>query len=269
DNITCDCTYHSFFFQAEDGIRDRNVTGVQTCLFRSRPRAFRSSPVRVPGRGPILLVPRSVARADTWPWPARKLPRSLRVRSPWMTASSWPSPTISSSLWLVSTEFPMESSASRPLRRVVEWLSFNSFFFPLPTFLSRRKNSYTTAIRQPCEEAARLNFPLEIPSRGLFAGLSNGFRLTLFSFHCRLSSVEAYLDIGPLLQVHRIDEPHLPLVQGQNQRTGAHTFSEKSHPLQQISVRHARTRKHHLSAWRQVFRVINAFRVLHSDFPKP
>src|SRR5207249_8766194 len=25
-----------FFFQAEDGIRDRNVTGVQTCLFRSR-----------------------------------------------------------------------------------------------------------------------------------------------------------------------------------------------------------------------------------------
>src|SRR5699024_11829621 len=25
------CTVHSFFFQAEDGIRDRNVTGVQTC----------------------------------------------------------------------------------------------------------------------------------------------------------------------------------------------------------------------------------------------
>src|SRR6266851_5589648 len=25
-----------FFFQAEDGIRDRDVTGVQTCLFRSR-----------------------------------------------------------------------------------------------------------------------------------------------------------------------------------------------------------------------------------------
>ena len=24
-----------FFFQAEDGIRDRDVTGVQTCLFRS------------------------------------------------------------------------------------------------------------------------------------------------------------------------------------------------------------------------------------------
>src|SRR5437868_12232551 len=25
-----------FFFQAEDGIRDRNVTGVQTCALRSR-----------------------------------------------------------------------------------------------------------------------------------------------------------------------------------------------------------------------------------------
>ena len=24
-----------FFFQAEDGIRDRDVTGVQTCAFRS------------------------------------------------------------------------------------------------------------------------------------------------------------------------------------------------------------------------------------------
>src|SRR5699024_12215527 len=27
----CACFLFSFFFQAEDGIRDRNVTGVQTC----------------------------------------------------------------------------------------------------------------------------------------------------------------------------------------------------------------------------------------------
>ena len=27
--------YYFFFFQAEDGIRDHCVTGVQTCLFRS------------------------------------------------------------------------------------------------------------------------------------------------------------------------------------------------------------------------------------------
>src|SRR5207249_7301379 len=30
------CLLYTFFFQAEDGIRDRNVTGVQTCAFRSR-----------------------------------------------------------------------------------------------------------------------------------------------------------------------------------------------------------------------------------------
>src|SRR5699024_12124399 len=29
------CFFLFFFFQAEDGIRDRNVTGVQTVLFRS------------------------------------------------------------------------------------------------------------------------------------------------------------------------------------------------------------------------------------------
>src|SRR5215213_10475459 len=29
-----------FFFQAEDGIRDWSVTGVQTCLFRSAARFF-------------------------------------------------------------------------------------------------------------------------------------------------------------------------------------------------------------------------------------
>src|SRR5215468_4897095 len=30
-------SYSVFFFQAEDGIRDRDVTGVQTCAFRSQP----------------------------------------------------------------------------------------------------------------------------------------------------------------------------------------------------------------------------------------
>src|SRR5207249_6035993 len=32
---TISLIFYFFFFQAEDGIRDRNVTGVQTCLFRS------------------------------------------------------------------------------------------------------------------------------------------------------------------------------------------------------------------------------------------
>src|SRR5207249_8059555 len=29
--VTCGADHSTFFFQAEDGIRDRNVTGVQTC----------------------------------------------------------------------------------------------------------------------------------------------------------------------------------------------------------------------------------------------
>src|SRR5699024_11929820 len=32
--------YESFFFQAEDGIRDRNVTGVQTCALPISARSF-------------------------------------------------------------------------------------------------------------------------------------------------------------------------------------------------------------------------------------
>src|SRR5699024_11590642 len=43
-NIIC---YFFFFFQAEDGIRDRNVTGVQRVLFRSRQEIY--SLIRVHG----------------------------------------------------------------------------------------------------------------------------------------------------------------------------------------------------------------------------
>src|SRR5699024_12148639 len=32
----CRAMWGMFFFRAEDGIRDRNVTGVQTCAFRSQ-----------------------------------------------------------------------------------------------------------------------------------------------------------------------------------------------------------------------------------------
>src|SRR5207237_2517791 len=39
-----------FFFQAEDGIRDSSVTGVQTCAFRSEPRCETSATPRYPAR---------------------------------------------------------------------------------------------------------------------------------------------------------------------------------------------------------------------------
>src|SRR5207249_6304238 len=44
-----------FFFQAEDGIRDRNVTGVQTCAL----------PIsRHPSRNPIVRLPQSPRKIE-------------------------------------------------------------------------------------------------------------------------------------------------------------------------------------------------------------
>src|SRR3712207_2567892 len=62
--------YFFFFFQAEDGIRDIGVTGVQTCALpiwcpRRRPLAV---PVTgVVGRSPDLLEPIGTSRATLFP----------------------------------------------------------------------------------------------------------------------------------------------------------------------------------------------------------
>src|SRR5699024_11768324 len=66
-----------FFFQAEDGIRDRNVTGVQTCalpISRARPSATAgtSQRCRVTSRPWPTVWPVSRTRARhswRWPWP--------------------------------------------------------------------------------------------------------------------------------------------------------------------------------------------------------
>ena len=42
-------SYFYFFFQAEDGIRDRDVTGVQSVLFRSISRKKLSFAIRIEG----------------------------------------------------------------------------------------------------------------------------------------------------------------------------------------------------------------------------
>src|SRR6266511_6260087 len=106
--------YVFFFFQAEDGIRDFHVTGVQTCAFRSAPRRRTRRPpaVGVPGRrrgragarAPRAAAPRRRADRRTtvpagstppapaglprWPrpsappprWPSRRRPPSARCR---------------------------------------------------------------------------------------------------------------------------------------------------------------------------------------------
>src|SRR5882762_7988899 len=80
------------------------------------------------------------------------------------------------------------------------------------------------------------------------------------------ASVEPHLDVRSLLQVHRIDEAHLPLIERQNHRTCAHAFAEKPDALQQISVRHSRARENHFLARRQIFGVVNTLQILHAHF---
>src|SRR2546430_2295232 len=78
-----DCVF--FFFQAEDGIRDLTVTGVQTCALpisgrRRRPDRRRDAAVRTGGRGgiPRAMAPAQSARHDARP-DGHAVPRGLRV----------------------------------------------------------------------------------------------------------------------------------------------------------------------------------------------
>src|SRR6266498_5561422 len=54
-----------FFFQAEDGIRDADVTGVQTCALPILPRG-RPAHCDRPGGGPVSAS----VRARRWRWAA-------------------------------------------------------------------------------------------------------------------------------------------------------------------------------------------------------
>src|SRR2546430_3965177 len=59
-----------FFFQAEDGIRDLTVTGVQTCALpiSSQIRLFRAARYELPRRvhRPPAIVPRNVAPGGSY-----------------------------------------------------------------------------------------------------------------------------------------------------------------------------------------------------------
>src|SRR5256885_6928939 len=67
--------FYFFFFQAEDGIRDYKVTGVQTVLFRSRGSGRRRC-------RPRAARPRPSAPATTGPGPGARTDRkSTRLNS--------------------------------------------------------------------------------------------------------------------------------------------------------------------------------------------
>src|SRR3712207_6882402 len=69
-----------FFFQAEDGIRDIGVTGVQTCALPIYEHAPPPNPRGLDGRGGELrLRPRHVADAGAGAGGPRPLPRGRRV----------------------------------------------------------------------------------------------------------------------------------------------------------------------------------------------
>src|SRR5205807_3308076 len=72
----CDGHTGFFFFQAEDGIRDYKVTGVQTLLFRSRPEQPAAS--RQHGQSETRLSAESSVSTD--PRNCRDLQRSAQSR---------------------------------------------------------------------------------------------------------------------------------------------------------------------------------------------
>src|SRR5699024_4347675 len=84
------CFCSCLFFQAEDGIRDRNVTGVQTCALPIS-RSSSSSRVRTPStaaskplRGCSSTVRRPRTPAIRRPWPPRssRPPERSRAEAP-------------------------------------------------------------------------------------------------------------------------------------------------------------------------------------------
>src|SRR5699024_11627466 len=67
-----------FFFQAEDGIRDRNVTGVQTCALPICTASSTTAPAATRALSPTVKGPSTLAPAPT----STLLPR-VGWRLPW------------------------------------------------------------------------------------------------------------------------------------------------------------------------------------------
>src|SRR5690606_40270268 len=74
------CTLACFFFQAEDGIRDFHVTGVQTCAL---PILTRAGPALVPALAarPPTRCPRAAAQIFTAPETTSTTPTASASRS--------------------------------------------------------------------------------------------------------------------------------------------------------------------------------------------
>src|SRR5256885_10838156 len=94
-SVSCERWYvYFFFFQAEDGIRDYKVTGVQTCALPISRRTGPSSPVRsrrpVEAAKPAWDVPRESQLASERAVSRLLLLRPARVDRPWTGPRSPP-----------------------------------------------------------------------------------------------------------------------------------------------------------------------------------
>src|SRR5207249_5123033 len=99
-----------FFFQAEDGIRDRNVTGVQTCalpIFNPEFAGSRKSATAVPSRMNSGLT---------------HTPKSVPIRFPLLCS-------------IVGTTTVSAVPGSTVLRNTIKW---NEFFFLRASPISRQ-----------------------------------------------------------------------------------------------------------------------------------
>src|SRR2546426_11298529 len=133
-----------FFFQAEDGIRDYKVTGVQTCALPIWSRSPRLNHVSAP-RSPIASRQRNVS-------PARPQPRaaSSRPASAYITVSrsgeTWrPQISASSPVLPITVSELRGTAAARPRR---------SFAAPVPPAIAVRRMSRGRGFPQRPERAA-------------------------------------------------------------------------------------------------------------------
>src|SRR5437868_8718455 len=85
----CERLFFFFFFQAEDGIRDRNVTGVQTCALPISSHFFGMDGYAQPGDAPEHFISTSLQRFE------KITHDSGVVVRPWLQAFAWRTKTYS------------------------------------------------------------------------------------------------------------------------------------------------------------------------------
>src|SRR5436305_15311195 len=87
--ITIVVIFFFFFFQAEDGIRDADVTGVQTCAFRSPGECTFETWIRLDSNVAHVRSRLVNHRADTTQYPGRAQERSEERRVGKECRSRW------------------------------------------------------------------------------------------------------------------------------------------------------------------------------------